>query len=490
MASDNVFVIIVIATAVFVLAFLGLLLYVMSKMTQRERVEIAEPEMERRMIERENAYPSRRERLRLEKMLGEQLEAVQASLHDQETLQKDVIGDYEERYFKHVHVEGQDPDTFGLPLHMRGIRKNIKDLELQVVEREKEKTETIKERERLEQEERRLGHQKRGGGEMFSFASNILSDEAGEKEMEKKADDFLTDEFLKNVKLPTKHELFQKRMQELQAEMRSQRRVDAFYDMDKDLSGTLDIPEVQHRLTLVLRRPVEQEEVQELFKVMDADQDGLVTKEEFVAFCDADDTCDAEFWGTVKDGTMNRRLSDLHQANATSQSFPDGEDSRPSSPASSAAGTPRTLKLKRVRPEKSAAKHRLSGTQYRLQDPAKDSTFASHAAVHSFVKSKDAGKDAEFIELEVVDSDDQDGTMSPILEAITSPASVPQSPTTSPRSSPRQKRPLKKRNSLSPKVRPKAKPEKPVSKEKTIKMLAALIREQDDAEQPAAFCDV
>eukprot|EP00755_Sulcionema_specki_P006474 Sspe_Gene.35569::Locus_17229_Transcript_1_1_Confidence_1.000_Length_1432::g.35569::m.35569 len=155
-STNILMVVVVLVVAVVFIIFVAVLVWLKcleSGKRLNEIIKEKDQDMARRIETSDGDRPSSKMRAALERDVQNQIEGLKDIQKVQGEQQELFRRRYEERFHHHVYVLGEDPDTMGLPPKLRTLRKDIKDLQKKVDDKEVEAAEMRKQRAEEDEEE-------------------------------------------------------------------------------------------------------------------------------------------------------------------------------------------------------------------------------------------------------------------------------------------------------------------------------------------------
>ena len=280
-STTNLLLLIMIGVSVVALMCLALATWWYHKLGRKDTSKKeTQTDIERRLMESTHS-PTRTQRLKLENKLMERLTAVGKDNEETKKMHKQVMEDYDNRFYHHVNVLKEDPDTMDLPKKQRELRRNIKHLRQQVDDREQSwKESKVRDAEEAEEERAHLAR-KKIDDKYFGNGKGGKSGEGG------RDDDlpYLTKQIEAAVQLPSRTLRIREEMTTLRKELAVQQGAQQFRKMDVDNSGFIDKEELRLRMQASEGKPISDAEVDFVFSSIDIDGNGLIDISEYLEYC-------------------------------------------------------------------------------------------------------------------------------------------------------------------------------------------------------------
>eukprot|EP00754_Rhynchopus_humris_P040477 Rhum_TRINITY_DN23523_c0_g1::Rhum_TRINITY_DN23523_c0_g1_i1::g.178240::m.178240 len=302
MKNATLLLIVIIAVSICIVLVLGAVAWQLWTMSQgNARENETDQQMEKRLIDASQEETGTKERQMLERMVFAKVQEVEQKMLDMRQAEQMLLKQFANRYFQHTHVEGQDPDTLDMDPQQREMRKQIKELQIRVEERAKDR----KKKRRQQEQEDKKDRASRAKGELTGKYNNYIDDffenrASADKQRELaalKSDGVTFDnetDFLRFM-LPTKTIRRQEEMGRLKRMQTHQDHKETFHNIDADHSGGIDKEEMRQRIGDVVGHEVTDERLDAMFAMMDRDGNGVVDLEEFLDYC-ANELEDHDDW--------------------------------------------------------------------------------------------------------------------------------------------------------------------------------------------------
>eukprot|EP01061_Rhynchopus_euleeides_P003912 TRINITY_DN13189_c0_g2_i3.p1 TRINITY_DN13189_c0_g2~~TRINITY_DN13189_c0_g2_i3.p1 ORF type:complete len:425 (+),score=173.68 TRINITY_DN13189_c0_g2_i3:271-1545(+) len=305
----------VISIAVLILCVLGVVAYYMWQLSQGNPSENeTNQELEKRLMNEEAASERSKGRVFYEKRCEAKLQDVEDKLSKMRAVEDALRKDYERRFYQHVTIEGQDPDTLDMDPHQRAMRKDIKELRVHVDERAKERR-RVRRAQGMEERQERASRakEKLNSRKYFDYIDGYFGQDNEDSEIHHDGITFDNEQDYLRFILPSKTVRRQEEMARLKRMQVQQANKAKFHEIDMDHSGFIDKKEMRLRVADIVGHPVSEQQLEIMFNVMDTDGNGQIDIYEFLEYC-ANELEDHSQWWDDPQETLTEGDHDLTEA--------------------------------------------------------------------------------------------------------------------------------------------------------------------------------